>query len=94
MEGKAPVTDEECNCTAIHDEQCLSSRIDELKPCPFCGAPAERFEQGATEDQMSNGFGEASYGVRCTRSGFCEATIDGFRAENVATIAWNRRSRK
>ena len=66
--------------------------MKKLKPCPFCGQPAEIF-------RMTNG---EKY-PRCTgnsKKGYCLLTRypdiknDGFIFENDAIRVWNRRPRK
>ena len=50
----------------------------ELKPCPFCGGQARRYN-GNTD----------MYGVVCKK---CGAKVFGYGNEASATKAWNRRT--
>ena len=50
----------------------------ELKPCPFCGGEAIRFENKT--------FG---HGICCKK---CEAKTDYWASKGAATRAWNRRA--
>lgn len=50
----------------------------ELKPCPFCGGEARRYE------------GQSRYhGVSCRK---CTCNIYGYASRSAATRAWNRRT--
>lgn len=49
----------------------------ELKPCPFCGGEARRYN--GTID---------SYGVTCKK---CSAKVYGYSTQTGATRAWQRR---
>ena len=50
----------------------------ELKPCPFCGGEARRYE-GKTD----------SHGVTCKK---CSCKVFGYASVAAATRAWNRRA--
>ena len=50
---------------------------NELKPCPFCGGKARRYE-GKFEN----------YGIICTK---CSAKIYGYASKGATARAWNRR---
>lgn len=50
----------------------------ELKPCPFCGGEARRFE--------SKTFG---HGISCKK---CGIKTDYWASKGAATKAWNRRA--
>lgn len=49
-----------------------------LKPCPFCGGEARKYE-GKIDD----------HGVVCKK---CGAKIYGYTSAGAATRAWNRRT--
>ena len=51
--------------------------MTDLKPCPFCDAPAKYFR----------GFGD-TWGVQCT---FCEVYKGGYGTKEVAAERWNKR---
>ena len=53
-------------------------RLVKLKPCPFCGGQARRYE----------GIFDA-HGICCTK---CTAKIYGYASKATASRAWNRRS--
>lgn len=55
----------------------------ELKPCPFCGADNPVYQYGPDED------GDCWYTVSCEE---CCVETDGFRSDDEAAEAWNRRS--
>lgn len=66
----------------------------ELKPCPFCGSPAESFSAWDGENADTTKAPDF-YGVACT---FCPAEvymlggIDIFKSATEAATAWNTRA--
>ena len=62
---------------ASWEEEQEGKGMIELKPCPFCNAPAKYFR----------GFGN-TWGVQCT---FCEVYKGGYDTKEIATERWNRR---
>lgn len=54
--------------------------MTELKPCPFCGAPAEIRGKG----------GGRWYVVRCTKES-CECSTKGHANKEEVIRIWNRR---
>jgi hypothetical protein len=66
--------------------------MPDLKPCPFCGAPAELTEHSPAEGYGSHFWG---YVVACT-GGDCGAQAgdahDPWATAELATKAWNRRA--
>lgn len=62
---------------------------EELKPCPFCGAPVELAAFTAEED------GARLYGIVCESCGlyadFSERTTSAAEARRETVAAWNRR---
>ena len=53
----------------------------DLKPCPFCGGPARRYEWLWWK-------GEPAYAVGCKKG--C-VSMDSFARKSSATRKWNRR---
>ena len=51
---------------------------NKLKPCPFCGGEARRYE--------GINFG---FGVVCKK---CGAKVDGYASKSSASRVWNRRT--
>lgn len=58
--------------------------MDELKPCPFCGAPGELFVREFTDT-------EASFGNACVDCSKCGTGMGYKLNEADAIAAWNRR---
>ncbi len=52
----------------------------ELKPCPFCGGEARRYNGNID-----------SYGVVCNK---CGAKVYGYASKASATKAWNTRTKE
>lgn len=65
------------------------AEIADLKPCPFCGAPAELRE--ATNVRYSYGVRIKCTGCRidATHTG---SDLDSFGVKSLAIAAWNRRA--
>jgi Lar family restriction alleviation protein len=62
----------------------------EIKSCPFCGSYASLYNIDELYDSHADGLVE--FRVIC---GICEATNggdDGYKTEEEAVSAWNRRS--
>jgi len=60
--------------------------MDELKPCPFCGAKysSEKFEKNTVQIML----GERYYWVVCLK---CEVRTGEYSKKEKAVKAWNRR---
>ena len=63
--------------------------MDELKPCPFCGAKAEIMLHGFYSNETQE-FSDNTYGVICHSCG--SQGYQFFETELFAVKAWNRRA--
>lgn len=62
--------------------------MNELKPCPFCGAKAEIFLHGFYSEKTQD-FNDKTYGVICDSCG--SQGYQFYETEQQAIDAWNRR---
>lgn len=69
-------------------QNATASNEPQLKPCPFCGGPAEIWQVPDTD----------MYIIGCTEDHRCMGNINHmsmiFCTKKTATAAWNRRARK
>lgn len=56
----------------------------ELKPCPFCGKPAEM----QITDHTPKGY---DYTPRCTNKSCCGRLTKKYSTRETAVVMWNRR---
>ena len=61
--------------------------MNDLKPCPFCGAEAEIFKDVTFRAETGEKIDEIKFFVWCTE---CTALVCG-DTEEIAMQAWNRR---
>lgn len=62
----------------------MSENKHELKPCPFCGGPAEM----QITKHIPNGF---DYTPRCKNPSCCGRLTKKYTVREIAEYMWNRR---
>jgi hypothetical protein len=94
------LTTEEANLSqdVSSSDLCFDHRIEyekeniELKPCPFCGQPAEMVRVGKNHQYFPRCTGGS--GAMCPVNRYPHSETDGFLFEKDAIRVWNRRAVK
>ncbi len=85
--GKPDSDEFECDLGMAFAYECMSNGFDKkkdrLKPCPFCGADAERMSHENYKAEV--------YYIRCSNDGCRCGETKHYWNEEDAVKAWNRR---